>query len=205
MSDLDPLRNMGKPWSNDDIQTLRRLYPDTPGQTLARIFGRDRISIRNAARRHSLRKTADFMASGPGQFRPGNRSWNQGMKGLDTGGHAGHFKPGQRPASWNPVGHERVSQCDILERKVTDTGVTRRDYRSVHSLVWEEHNGPIPAGHIVVFRDGDRRHFDIDNLELISRAENMRRNSIHQLPPELAELCRWRGVLTRKLNQRSQA
>lgn len=192
-------------WTESDKATLARLYPDRTNPQLALIFGRTAPAIQNQAMKQGLRKSNQHMLSRPGTFKKGDEAWNKGKKGLDLGGQAGHFKPGHCPTNWMPIGSERVTKGGILERKVTDTGCTRRDYRSVHSLVWEEHHGPIPAGHIVIFADGDRRHFAPSNLVLITRAENMRRNSIHRLPPELVDLCRTRGVLTRKLNQRRNA
>jgi hypothetical protein len=38
-----------------------------------------------------------------------------------------------------------------------------------HRLVWELANGPIPIGHIVHHKDGNRRNNDLSNLELMSR------------------------------------
>jgi hypothetical protein len=42
---------------------------------------------------------------------------------------------------------------------------------------WEKINGPIPAGHVVAFKDGNSMNCDPANLELISRKQNMLRNS----------------------------
>ncbi|MNR41009.1 hypothetical protein D3C85_1593470 [compost metagenome] len=71
--------------------------------------------------------------------------------------------------------------------------------KSVHSLIWEEANGEIPTGHIVVFRDRNSQHLVLENLELVSRAENMRRNTIHRYPPELKDTIRLLGKLKKKI------
>ena len=34
----------------------------------------------------------------------------------------------------------------------------------LHRRIWVEHNGPIPEGHQVMFKDGNKRNFAIDNL-----------------------------------------
>ncbi|MDX5299359.1 MAG: HNH endonuclease, partial [Gammaproteobacteria bacterium] len=60
----------------------------------------------------------------------------------------------------------------------------------------------IPDGHIVVFRDGNRRNIKIENLELISRAENARRNCIWRYPPELVSTMRLVAKLNKKLKER---
>lgn len=38
--------------------------------------------------------------------------------------------------------------------------------------MWEAHNGPIPSGMIVSFKNGDKEDVDIDNLMLITMQEN---------------------------------
>ncbi len=76
-----------------------------------------------------------------------------------------------------------------LQRKVTDTGNTVRDYVEVHRLLWEEHHDPIPEGHVVIFKDGDRTHITLDNLMLISRAELvvLNKTGLINVEPELKQ------------------
>jgi len=50
---------------------------------------------------------------------------------------------------------------------------------------WEKYRGPVPQGRFLVFKDGDSLNCKLGNLELVDRAENMRRNSIHNYPPEI--------------------
>lgn len=116
----------------------------------------------------------------------------QGVRGWSAGGRVREtqFKPGGRPHSWLPIGSERTSKDGYLQRKVTDTGYPPRDGVGVHILIWREHCGEIPPGHVVVFRDRNKHNLQLGNLELISRAENCRRNSIHRYPPELKEVIR---------------
>ena len=52
-----------------------------------------------------------------------------------------------------------------------------------HRYVWEQANGPIPDGHNIAFRDGDRQNCDISNLYLISREDAAR----EQIKNETAE------------------
>lgn len=41
----------------------------------------------------------------------------------------------------------------------------------LHVVVWEEANGPVPKGMIVVFKDGDTMNVTLENLEIITRQE----------------------------------
>ena len=138
------------------------------------------------------------------QFKKGHRPHNTGKKGWQAGGNSSktRFKKGNRPHTWLPVGSHRFSKEGILQRKISDTGHPPQDWKSVHSLLWEKHNGPVPPGHIVVFKNRDRSDIRIENLELITRAENMRRNTIHNLPDDLADVIRLRGRLNRQINKR---
>jgi len=108
------------------------------------------------------------------------------------------------PADW-------ATQDGYLERKVTDdpSFVPNRRWVSVHRLVWEAAHGPVPQGHAVVFlpgrRTADLASITLDGLELVSRAELMRRNSYHtRYPKEVAQLIQLKGALNRKINRRSR-
>lgn len=198
------MRNHGKRWTPQDDDDMRRLYPTNEIRVLEKIFGRPEKAIAARAHKLGLTKAPDYAPPRRGTFEPGIKPWNKGMKGIDLSGGKGQFKKGNRPHTWVPIGHERISKDGLLERKVTDDGPAKDHFRSVHSIIWEERHGPIPEGYFVRFKSDDKRNFDDDNLELVSRAENMRRNSYHtNYPPEIARLIQLRGALNRKINRRS--
>jgi len=149
------------------------------------------------------------MSSKDARFKPGNVPHNKGKKGWQAGGRSAEtrFKPGNRTGKaarlYQPIGTERITKEGYLQRKVNDDMPLQRRWKMVHRIVWEEHNGPVPDGHVVTFINGDKLDVRIENLKLMKRSDNMKRNSISQLPPELAEVCRIKSVLTRKINQRT--
>lgn len=53
---------------------------------------------------------------------------------------------------------------------------TRAGRRYLHLEMWEQANGPIPAGHDVHHRDGDKTNNVLDNLELLTKSEHGRRH-----------------------------
>jgi hypothetical protein len=53
----------------------------------------------------------------------------------------------------------------------------------------------------VVFKDRNQQNIVIENLELINRAENMRRNSVQNLPKEILDVIHIKKSITRKINQ----
>ena len=94
------------------------------------------------------------------------------------------FKKGNRPHNALPIGTELVKDDGYLWVKLAEPNV----WKQKHRLIWEEHNGPIPEGGLVVFRDGDRMNTDISNLALIDKSVNARLNHMgirHAGAPEL--------------------
>lgn len=201
-------------WSDDQTRLLMQLYPDTPMPELVARLGRDASAIYNKAGALGLRRSPEYLASehacrlrkgdnvgAAHRFKPGNVAWNKGMKGLKIGGEATQFRKGNKPHTWVPVGTEQVRD-GYLWRKVTDHG-GRFDWKQVHVMLWEQHNGPVPQGLILVFRDRNKQNIQLDNLELITRAENCRRNSIHRYPPELKQAIRGLKKLKRTIEEKS--
>lgn len=58
----------------------------------------------------------------------------------------------------------------------------------LHQLIWQEAHGPIPPGHVLTFRDGDRANCRLDNLELVTRRE-IRRRSRRDVEPKPCAVC----------------
>lgn len=109
-----------------------------------------------------------------GRFEKGNIAWNKGMKGISTGGKETQFKAGNLPHNWVPVGTEIIDGDGYAKVKVANPN----KWRFKHRMIWEEHNGPIPKGHVVIFGDGNKRNLDPNNLLLVSRAQLARMNQL---------------------------
>jgi hypothetical protein len=204
-----------KAWSHEDEAALRGCYAHWLNTTLAEIFDRPAKAIGLKARKMGLRKAIDLK---PGQFAQGQAPWNAGRKGWQAGGRARdtQFKKGCMAGAaqhnYVPIGSERISKDGYVERKVTDdpSMYPARRWVGVHRLVWESVHGQVPAGHVVVFREGKRTkvaaEITPESLELVSRAELMRRNSYHNnYPKDVALLIQLKGALNRKINNRSKS
>jgi hypothetical protein len=216
-------------WTAQELALLRELYPHHHTADVALAIGRQISAVYRRASALGLRKTAEWiraiardrtMMPGHGshakRFMAGHTAWNKGVKGV-TGTHphsvVNHFKTGQcngRAAQLlRPLGAMRVNDDGTLQRKMREDGRPQDRWVAVHRLVWQAAHGPVPAGHVVAFRPGtkttDEALITLDRLELITRAENMRRNSFHNnLPPELAKLVQLRGALNRMINHRTK-
>jgi len=140
-----------------------------------------------------------------GQFQKGQTPWNKGMKGLDIGGRETRFRPGHRSGRaldlYQPIGAERISKDGYRQRKVNDDLPLQRRWKMVHHIVWRDAGREIPLRHVVIFINGDKTDLRIENLQCISMRENMRRNSVHNLPPALKEVVDLRRWVVRKINR----
>lgn len=205
-------------WTDAEIKILRLLYPTRRSSEIALLVSKTTKQVYYKACKLKIRKTPETIArlaaeamknpdhgGRKAMFQKGHETWNKGIK-FDSGGrsHETRFKKGQKPHTWKPMGHERVSKEGYLQRKLTDTGITRRDYVPIHHIVWKEAGREIPEGHALIFKDGDKRNFALDNLELLHRSELMRRNRYHNHGPEVAKLIQLQGAITRQINKRKK-
>lgn len=99
------------------------------------------------------------------------------------------FKKGHRPHNEKQVGDVRLDKSGYLMRKKQMEGDMWERWEYVHRAVWEEHNGPIPPGMCVVFKDGNKENCDIDNLMLVERGvlSTMNKKGYWSADPELTE------------------
>lgn len=216
-----------RPWTQAEINVLVAAYATTPTKDLARRLKRGVQKVFAKANALGLRKTHEYLSATHGErvkavgakyrFAPGQKPWNAGVPG-STGQHENsrrtQFKPGvlsgRAAQLWVPVGSTRITKDGLLQRKVgTKPGPPHLRWRTVHELVWIAAHGPVPAGHIVVFRPGQRTTVEaeitLDRLELVSRAELLRRNSVHRHGPEVARLSQLKAAIQRHINRRTRA
>ena len=217
----------GKPWPAEAVAALTRRYPHEPTAAIAADLGLTVTACYQMAQKLGLKKTAHYLASpaacrlrrgdkvgAASRFLPGHVPANKGLRrpGWAPGRMAETiFKPGQMPHNTLPVGSYRFEhKTGTLQRKIgTAKGSNSKRWRGVHELVWVEAHGPVPPGHIVVFKPGMRttelEEITLERVECISLAENMRRNSYHNYPKPIAELIQLRGALMRKINRAERA
>lgn len=209
------------PWTAQELDTLKALYPNNTAKAVSRIMGRSPGSVHRKAIQLGIGKSPEFLASDKSgriqrgktdprltatHWKPGDTPWNKGQR-YRPGGRSEQtqFKPGDKPATTLPVGMYRLCSGQ-LQRKTSETpGPNYKRWTPVTRLVWESVHGPVPPGHIVVFRPGrataELALITPDALDCISRAEHARRNHPSSKSPELAKLCQLRGAITRQVNR----
>lgn len=210
-----------KRWKPDAValQLVTEHFATSRTDDLAAVLCVTSQQVRSLAHRLGLRKSQEWLngpeggrtdgARGQGtRFRPGQVPWSKGRKLGSEWNKRTQFKPGQKPANYAPVGSFRVMSAGYLQIKLTDTGYPPKDWVMFHRHVWTQAHGPVPAGHLVVFKDRRRRitpaEVTLDVLECVSRQEHLSRHTVHQLGPELAGIVLLRGALTRQIKRRQQ-
>jgi hypothetical protein len=202
---------MKKKWTPEEDKLLLEMFADSFTEEVAARLGRTYSSVAYRANALGLTKSIEVKAktrfqpghSDPaGRFKPGHRPWNAGLK-FYAGGRAveTRFKKGHLPKQTLYDGAITI-RSDKSGKPYKYIRKSLRKWEALHRVIWEEHYGPIPKGMIVVFKNRDTMDIRPENLELISRKENMIRNSIARYPQELKMAIRALHKLKRKIDEK---
>lgn len=206
----------GRPWTDEEVAALVEMYPGHFASEIAQILDRNVRAIYSKARLLGLRTSPEHIAAAgrmyskhpksvATRFQKGSVPPNKGKKmPADVYAKVSRtmFKKGNIPAAHKSVGTELLRKDGYVWVKVAEPN----KWKQKHRLLWEQHHGTIPAGHNVQFRNKDRRDIRIENLYLISRADQMRdENSlIASYPKPLADLIRLKGAINRQIHKREK-
>lgn len=202
-------------WKHEERMVLLDRFADSYTAELCELLNRSYGSVCSQATLMGLKKSEEFMQRElklqaerlkevgiQHRFVKGAAPLNKGVKM-----HALQyekckrtmFKKGHTPHNTNYDGHERISKDGYVEVRTS-----KGRYVFKHRLVWERENGPVPDGMLVVFKDRNKLNITLDNLELITREENMKRNTIHRFPEELVSTIKVLNKLKRKIYAKEQ-
>jgi hypothetical protein len=224
MTQVERFRAGKRLWSAADDAAMWTIYPNTPTAAIARHLRRSVASVYQRARLLGLKKSEAYLA-GPDacrlrrgdhvgarfRFQPGHVPANKGLRrpGWSPGRmRETQFKPGMRSGKaaehYMPIGSTRLVDGYVY-RKVSDVPNVPYtvNWKPEHHLIWAAAHGPVPPGHALVFRDGNRMNTRLDNLQLTTRRELMARNTVHNLPKSLAAAVQLLGALNRQIGRRS--
>ncbi len=185
------------PWSADHIADLVKNYAEERTADIAVRLGRSPGAVRVMAHVHRIKKTRRRTGNST-TWRRGHKAWHAGQKlapGRMTS--TSQYKPGNVPVNILPAGTVVHRGDGYLWKKISDNNADcKKNWRLVHVLLWEQHNGPLPDGMIVIFKNRNKTDIRIANLIAITAAEKMLRNSIHNFTPEVREVHKARARLT---------
>jgi hypothetical protein len=208
---------MKKFWSNTEIETLKKMYCDTDTSSIANLLGRNINAVYGMANKLKLKKTVQYLATLNSNriltenqrnccFKKGSTPPNKGKKHADymtpeqiEKTKKSRYKKGNVPFNVKYDGHERISVDGYVEIRIS-----RGVYKLKHRELWIKQNGSIPEDCIIIFKDGNKQNIVIENLQLITRAENMLRNSIQQYPAELITTLKLVSKLKKTIKKHEQ-
>jgi len=197
-------------------QQIIDLYPNHSSKYIAELLGVTISKVYNTAWGAKVKKSDAYMltpASGriiepsiPNQFKPGHTPHNKG-KQMDAEIYEKvaptMFKKGNKPYNTKPVGTINI-RLDTQRRPYQYIKIKDSHWELLQRYVWTQANGEIPRGSVVIFLDGNYLNCELTNLKVITRRENMARNTIQRFPAELQEIMKLTCKLKRKTNGKQQ-
>ena len=165
----------GRYYTPEQIAFVRKNFPGRSYRSMTELFNR-RFGLNiTEAKMKSLTGNHRIQNGLGGHFPKGNIPFNKGTKGLMKP-NVTSYKKGNVPKNYRPVGSERIGKSrgsfGYTEVKVAEPN----KWKMKHVVIWEKANGPKPKGHCVIFADGDKTNFALDNLLLVTRSELARMN-----------------------------
>jgi hypothetical protein len=190
-----------KPWTTEEIELLKDLYPDHYNVQICEILNRNYSSIVYKASCLGLKKSDSFkkielqkqaeklkIVGQKSRFQKGMIPVNKGVNiSQETYEKIKPFmfKKGNKPPNTLPDWHESVITHKNKLQYVMIKIPGHEKMRPKHVWLWEQKYGKVQKGYNIVFKDGNQLNCTIDNLECISDGEIMKRNTIHNYPQEL--------------------
>jgi len=170
-------------WPPERVEWLRGFAPGHDIYEIIDEFERlygiklSKYAMKNAKQRYGAKSGTNV-----GQFQKGQEPPNKGKSwdemGVSERARANirrtQFKRGDVPQNGAaiPLGSERVDPDGYVYVKTSmlSSRPCKNDCWTLkHRVVYEQHNGPIPDGYMVVFADHDNRNFDPVNLVAVPR------------------------------------
>jgi len=205
-------------WTPAQDDMFIEFYPNCTMSELKIMLGKTESAIYGRSETLNVKKSQEYLDGPKAQrlrrgdnigaefrFKKGNVPFNKGVKGIvHEGCKKTMFQPGSKPANYKPVGTIRFIRDKTdgyFEMKMADG---MRQWKLLHRVIWERLNGVIPANQIVIFLDGNPKNLNIKNMALMTKAENMKRNTVHNYPKDIVHLVQLKAALNRQINKRTQ-
>jgi hypothetical protein len=187
-----------KKYTQEEVDYLTSIVPGRTYKEIAELFNKQFNLNLTTSQVNSFVGNRKLNTGRTGSFEKGMKPWNKGLKGY-MGRNKTTFKKGNKPHNWVPAGSERITRDGYIEIKIKE-GRFKKNWRGKHIVIWEQHNGALPKGHVIIFGDRDNRNFDIKNLICVSRQQLLIMNN-NSLIKKDAELTRT-GVIIADLHKK---
>jgi hypothetical protein len=205
-------------WTYQKIEYLKTHYPHIKTSYIADQLSTTVRAVYCKAALLGLKKTPEFLSSPESgilvkghtkgiktRFQKGQTPANKGIKMEEfytpetvAKFKANSYRKGHLPHNTKYDGYIsiRINKQGIPYAWIR---VAEDKFEMLQRHIWTEKNGPIPEGMLVAFKNND--HNDFENLELITRKENLERNRISQYPPDLQQTIRLLNKLKKSIRE----
>lgn len=193
----------------EEDQFLRDNYLKVPANQLSRLLGRAKSAARQRMAILGLVVPRDVVKqfADESRIKPGNISHNKGKRQAEYMTQeaierttATRFNRGHLPHN-TKIDLEISIRTDKRGVKYKHIRVALAKWIPLHRYNWEQVHGPVPRKMNLIFIDGNTMNCGLDNLQLLTNKELMLRNTVHNLPKELANTVQLRGALNRQINK----
>ena len=159
-------------WTEEEIEFIRQIYPYYENKEISKMvkekFGFD-VSARNLLNVRHKYKIPKKAIPNSGCYRKGDVPWNKG-KGMSEEVKekvkGTWFKKGEIPKNQRPIGSTRIDKDGYKLIKIAEPN----KWALYHRYLYEKaHGEKLKKNEAVIFADGDRTNFDIDNLVKVNR------------------------------------
>lgn len=158
----------------EEIQFVKDNFHKKPYNWIAKQLGCSKTKINGIIKRFNLERTPEEIESFKNHFPKGHVPANKGIKGQRVSIET-EFTKGNQPHNTKYDGCITVRK-DSKGNHYQYIRISKGKWQEYHRYLWEQHNGAIPKGMIICFKDGDQMNVVLENLEMITQAENARRN-----------------------------
>lgn len=189
-------------YTDEQKQFLKENNYMTTAKELADMFNKKFCTNITAANIKTFRGNNHLNSGLTGRFEKGHVPNNKGKKWDDYMSKDAQersrkttFKKGNKPLNAVDIGQEHIrysgSKPDdqgYLYIKVCD-GKGNKNWIPKQRVIYEQYHSSIPDGHKVIFADGNRFNFDIENLVLVSSSEEfiMNQRNLRYVNQELTK------------------
>jgi hypothetical protein len=166
---------------------IRANYLKKPLKRISKDLGRSESGARQRLKFLGLevpKEIADKFRT-MSRFQKGHSTFNKGKKQTEYMSAEAiertkktRFKKGDLPHTAKEgagtISIRKESQSQLSYKYIC---IEYANWKLLHLHLWELENGEVPEGHCLWFKDNDTMNCEPSNMELITRAENLRRNN----------------------------
>lgn len=150
-------------WTEEKKDYLREIYKGKTYQKIADLMAERFKEDYTENKVSGMLRGLKLQTGTSNKFKKGNIPWHKGRGNKRL--------KGKGKGSPKPIGTESVNNSDYVIVKVSE-----KEWKFKHRLIYEKYKGEIPKGYVVIFADKNKRNFNINNLILISKKQQMTLN-----------------------------